>query len=101
MTKGPVTYEQEFTVGPVRVTLWKDPYWNRDPHSPEQYQWTLDRGYTDFTGQFRRSDVLKAEDIPKAILALKQAYDYITRQGKAQAESRFREPDIPIPQRIP
>ena len=68
--------EVQFRVGLVRVAIW--PVAAVDLNTPEHggYQVTVERQCR-FSREREYTDVLDAEDIPKAILALKKAHDYI------------------------
>ena len=42
----------------------------------DSYQITVERAYKESAGGFKSIDVLNVNDIPKAILALKKAFEY-------------------------
>ena len=45
---------------------------------------SLQRSYKDKEGNFQNTTSLKANDIPKAVLALNKAYDYMVSDEKAE-----------------
>lgn len=64
-------------VGSVSATVWKN-----GTNGQRYYSVTIDRAYRDRkTGRWDRTRSLRANDIPKAILALQKAYEYIAVRG--------------------
>ena len=45
---------------------------------------SLQRAYKDKDGTFQHTSSLGVNDIPKAVLALTKAYEYLLSQGKAE-----------------
>ena len=45
---------------------------------------TLQRAYKDKDGNFQHTTSFKTHDIPKAVLALEKAYDYLVSEAKAE-----------------
>jgi len=68
--------EKEFKVGAVRAAIWANPRVSSDGRSFNSHKVILERVYKDREG-FKSTDSLDANDIPKAILALKKAYEYL------------------------
>ena len=68
--------EKEFRVGAVRAAIWVNPRMSFDGRSFNSHKVVIERTYKDAEG-FKSTDSLDVNDIPKAILALKQAYEYI------------------------
>lgn len=67
-------------VGAVKATVWpRDRMSNGQSYTA--YNVVLDRTYKDATGQFQRTGSLDLNSIPKAILALKKAYEFLTLTG--------------------
>ncbi|MBM3334785.1 hypothetical protein FJY63_09000 [Candidatus Sumerlaeota bacterium] len=68
--------EKEFKVGAVRAAIWANPRVASDGRSFNSHKVILERVYKDREG-FKSTDSLDPNDIPKAILALKKAYEYL------------------------
>lgn len=66
--------EVRFHVGPVRATLWHQ--------ATGAYQATLEQQH-DQSRRDHYTEVLDATEIPKAILALKKAHDYLKKRETA------------------
>jgi len=74
----PAKPEKEFRVGAVRVAVWTNPRHAADGRIFNSHKIQVERTYKDVTGKFACTNSLDTNDIPKAILALKKAYEYLT-----------------------
>jgi hypothetical protein len=64
-------------VGSVRAAIWKNHRQNENGNSFESVKVVLDRTYKDRSGNYSSTHSLDVNDIPKAILALMRAYEYL------------------------
>ena len=93
--------EKEFRVGAVRAAIWVNERVSPDGRMFNSHKVVIERTYKDTEG-FKSTDSLDVNDIPKAILALKRAYEWIMCSGQeietatAQATVKF-----PPPRRTP
>ena len=87
--------EHEFKVGAVKASIWSNPRETRDGKLFNSHKVIVDRVYRDSGGEFKATSSLDVNDIPKAILALKKAYDYLMTQPPAE-EERTRSPSSPF-----
>ena len=79
----PMRPEQNFKVGAVRAAIWPTTIYNSDGTSFEKKKVVLDRRYKTKQGEWKSTSSLDVNDVPKAILALQQAYEYLmTSPGK-------------------
>lgn len=69
--------ETSFKVGGVRAAVWKWTNATRDGRTFVQRKVILDRSYKDSNGNWKSVNSFDANDVPKAILALSRAYDYL------------------------
>jgi hypothetical protein len=69
--------EKNFKVGGVRAAVWKWVNTAKDGRTFTQRKVVLDRSYRDANGNWKNSNSFDTNDIPKAILALCRAFDYI------------------------
>ncbi len=65
---------KKFSVGGVQVAIWE----NEGKEGTQFNSVSLDRRYMDKEGNWQSTNSLKKNDLPKAILALQKAYEYIT-----------------------
>ena len=98
----PTRPEMEFKVGAVRAAVWSNPQHASDGRSYTTHKVLVERIYKDSAGTFKTTSSLDTNDIPKAILALKKAYEYITApRPAAQQTGQPEEGLLHIPPRIP
>lgn len=69
--------EREFRVGGVRATIWKNQQVGSGGEAFDSHRVILERVYKDARGEWKTTGSLFAEDLPKAILALKKAYEHL------------------------
>ena len=78
MTGASAKPEIDFKVGAVRVAVWKNTRLARNGRLFDSHKVVVERTYKDGQGNFKTAESLETNDIPKAILALKKAYEYLT-----------------------
>ena len=92
----------EFKAGAVRAAIWMNPHQSADGKLFTSAKVVVERIYKDESGHFKSTHRLDTNDIPKAILLLKKAYEVLTLKKP--------EPDHPaiqshfksaIPNRLP
>ena len=94
--------EVEFRVGEVLVALWHNPIRDSNDKRANSHKITIERKQPPGHGSNEYTNVLEAGDIPKAILALKKAHDYIqTRRKEGQLPEEFKSAIACAPHRIP
>ncbi|MCX8158499.1 MAG: hypothetical protein N3D73_02415 [Candidatus Diapherotrites archaeon] len=71
---------RKFRVGSISVAIWQ----NDSKDGNKFYSVTLDRRYKDKDGSWKSSNNLGINDLPKAILALQKAYEFVL----------FKEPEL-------
>ena len=96
--------EKEFKVGAVRAAIWANERHAPDGKTFNSHKVLVDRVYKDNQGDFKTTSSLEANDIPKAILALKKAYEYLTLTPTKNRDAKPEpspSPDLAVPDRIP
>lgn len=78
--------EQKYKVGAVCASVWKRTQQNANGQPFEVRKVVLDRTYRDAQGNWASTGSLDVNDVPKAILALTKAYEYMTDSGGRNAE---------------
>lgn len=86
---------RSFVVGLVRVALWED----FDEGRPNAV--TVERSRPGLHNQPNYSPILELRDISKAILALKQAYDFLEHANTLDPDDDESISSHTIPERIP
>ena len=74
--------EVEFKIGAVRAAIWANPRHTNNGKLFNSHKVLLERFYKDGQGNFQSTSSLDTNDIPKAILALKKAYEYLMTTGQ-------------------
>ncbi len=90
-TQGP---EHKYKYGAISATIWKRTHKTKTGETFEKSQVSLDRSYKDASGQWQSTNTLDANDIPKAILALSRAYEYIQRAANERASTSVEEESV-------
>lgn len=74
---GAVRPEKSFRIGAVCASVWKNLRQGKEGKTYEVRNVTLDRTYRDQEGNYKRTNRFAANEIPKAILLLQRAYEYL------------------------
>ena len=64
---------KKFSVGGIQLAIWE----NEGQENRKFYSVSFDRRYKDKEGNWKSTTSLGANDLPKAILALQKAYEFI------------------------
>ncbi len=65
---------KKFSAGAVQVAVWE----NEGKEGNNFYSVSLSKRYKDKNEEWKNSNSLKQTDLPKAVLALNKAYEYLT-----------------------
>ena len=74
--------EKKFRAGAVSATVWNNPGTGSNGQSIAYKTVNLDRTYKDKDGEWQRANSLRLNDIPKAIVALETAYEFLVVKPK-------------------
>lgn len=69
--------EKKFSTGVISATIWKNNGVNKAGNPVEFRTISLQRRYTDKSGEWKSTNSLRINDLPKAILVLNKAYEHI------------------------
>ncbi|MCX7013700.1 MAG: hypothetical protein NTW86_14295 [Candidatus Sumerlaeota bacterium] len=83
--------EKAFKVGAVRAAVWENRRLSSEGKTFSSYKVLVERTYKDEREGFKSTGSLGVDDIPKAILALSKAYEYLLyrKQQKNGEEDDF------------
>ncbi len=73
---------KRFGAGAIQVAIWE----NEGKEGIKYNTVSLQKNYKDKNDEWKSSSSMKANDIPKAILALQKAYEYLTLKGAESGE---------------
>ncbi|MCX8146869.1 MAG: hypothetical protein N3D84_00160 [Candidatus Woesearchaeota archaeon] len=68
--------EKKFKAGAVSATVWKN-IGQRDGKTVEFRTISIDRRYMDKNNSWQSTSSLRLNDLPKAVVVLQQAYEYL------------------------
>jgi len=88
-TTGKSLPEKKIKAGAVSVTIWKN---NSAKGSYNSVQ--INRRYKDASGVWKSTGSLRENDLPKAVLALSKAYEYLVLKEHEQAPAEDNIQDI-------
>ncbi|MFO8016660.1 MAG: hypothetical protein R6U32_06145 [Candidatus Woesearchaeota archaeon] len=75
--------EKKFRAGPVAATVWKNTG-NRDGQAVEFRTISISRSYKDKNDAWQNTSSMRLNDLPRAEVVLKKAYEYLVlKEGDA------------------
>ncbi len=79
--------EKKFSAGPISAAVWKNSGKNKEGQEVEYRTVTLQRGYKDKNDEWQNTSSLRVNDLPRAELVLRKAYEYIVLRDTTDAVS--------------
>lgn len=84
---GKKTPEKKFKSGPVSATIWENTGRTEDGKETTFKTVSFERNYLDKDGNWKSTNNLRTGDLPKAILVLSKAYEYLAlKDGASENE---------------
>lgn len=87
--------EKVFKMGAVRASVFRNTI-ERNGRTLMLPKVVIEVRYKDKTGQWKGTNSLSVLDLPKAILALQKAYEYVLEHRDSAADEEAPEEDIPV-----
>ena len=78
MSEGPI---YKYRVGAVTASVWKNTVKTKEAEY-DNFSVTLQRSYKDKEGEWKNTDSLNVNDVPKARLALAKAFEYMNKTNE-------------------
>ncbi|MFA6888974.1 MAG: hypothetical protein WC254_05770 [Candidatus Woesearchaeota archaeon] len=78
---------KNFKAGAVRATIWSNLTKNEDGTEGSYNTVALERSYKDKNGAWQTTSSLRANDVPKALLVLNKAYEFIALNEEEEVQS--------------
>ena len=69
--------EKKFSTGAISATVWKNQLTNKQNEPFEFRTIQLDRRYQDKEGNWKSTNSMRVNDIPKAVLVLQKTFEYV------------------------
>lgn len=87
--------EKKFSTGSIVAAVWSNKARTKSGEETEFKTVTLQRRYKDKDGKWKSSSSLRLNDLPKAVMVLNKAYEYLVlRDG--DAEGAIHEEDVEV-----
>jgi hypothetical protein len=78
--------EQKFKVGAVSATIWQNEGTTAEGKQTTFKTVSFERSYLDKDGNWQQTNTLRSSDLPKAILVLSKAYEYLMLKDGGNVE---------------
>lgn len=69
--------EKKFRAGVISATIWKNAGKTKDGQETEYSTVSFERGYKDKEGNWKSTNSLRINDLPRAAAVLMKAYEYL------------------------
>jgi len=76
---------KKFSAGAISVSIWQNSG-EKDGRQYEYSSMSVDRAYKDKEGNWQHTGQLRTGDLPKAMVVLSKAYEFLVLKEKAQAQ---------------
>ena len=76
---------KRFSAGAISVSIWQNSG-EKDGRQFEYSSMSIDRAYKDKEGAWQHTGQLRTTDLPKAVVVLSKAYEFLVLKEKAQAQ---------------
>ncbi len=77
---------KKFRVGAISATIWENQGKSQTGEAVSYKNVSFERNYKDAKGEWQSTTALRAADLPKAILVLNKAYEYLSFSNAAAEE---------------
>jgi len=81
--------EKKFRAGSITATVWKNQTKDSDGNQVTYRNVTFAKRYRDDDGRWKNTSSLQTNDIPKAVLVLQKAYEYLALSESNDVEIEF------------
>ncbi len=80
------TPEKKYSAGAMQASIWVNEAKNKEGQEIEFRTVTVQRSYKDKSDEWQHTNTLRVADIPKAMLVLGKAYEYLALKNEAVEE---------------
>jgi hypothetical protein len=77
--------EKKFRAGAISATIWQNEGQRKDGTVASFNTISFERGYKDKEGNWKSTSSLRTSDIPRAVVVLSKAYEYLVMKQSSQA----------------
>ena len=76
--------EARFSAGAISVAIWNNTGTSKDGQESQYRTFSFERRYKDKAGEWKSTNHLRMQDLPKAVLVLNKAYEHVMLNERAQ-----------------
>lgn len=76
--------EKKFRAGAISATIWQNNAPKEDGTNAVYSTVSFERAYMDKSGQWKTTSSLRLMDVPKAVVVLSKAYEYLVMKGASE-----------------
>ena len=89
--------EKKFSTGVITATVWKNNGTSKKDGTPVEFRTiTLQRRYADKDGNWKSTNSMRINDLPKASLVLNKAYEYLVIKEQDSTSEVNSSEEIPV-----
>ncbi len=81
------TPEKKFRVGAICATIWKNNAVTKDGKESSFRTVSIERSYKDKNDEWQNTNSMRAMDLPKLVLVLNKAYEYVSFADNGPVEA--------------
>lgn len=74
--------EKVFSTGAIHISVWRNEGVSKDGNKTEFRTISVQRRYADKTGEWKSTSTLRVNDLPRVVLALNKAFEYLVLKGQ-------------------
>lgn len=86
MASEAVLPEIKFSTGALQATVWKNELKSKTGETQEYRTISFGRRYKDKDGEWKSTNSLRVNDLPKAVVLLNKAFEYLVLRNKDDSE---------------
>ncbi len=76
--------EKKFRAGAISATVWENTGQRKDGTTASFNTISFERGYKNKEGNWKSTNSLRISDIPRAVVVLNKAYEYLIMKGASE-----------------
>jgi hypothetical protein len=80
--------EKKFRAGAVSATVWRNKGQDKEGSEVEYKTISIERNYTDKEGKWQSTNSFRINDLPKAEVVIKKAYEYLVLKEEVNQDVR-------------
>lgn len=88
--------EKKFSAGAISAAIWKNKGKNKKGEAVEYKTVSIQRAYKNKNDEWQHTNSLRVGDLPRAVLVLNKAYEYLTLREGYDSKEAYPEQEIEV-----